>query len=310
MALLPAHEMVRSPSEMPTRRTALLLRRLGGIVRLLRPANVVMFLAGVVLGGWLVAGPDAFSGAAGGRLLLAAVSAALIGSGANALNDVFDLEIDRINRPRRPLPSGAVTPEAARAVWGVATAGGVALGGLLSGWHLGLAVVTAGLLYLYDARLKGTVGWGNGVVALAVALAVVYGGWAVGAPREVSGAALVGAAFAFLTTLAREVVKDVEDAPGDAALGVRTLATVYGSRRATTVALGVLGVTLFLTPFPYLMLGYGGLYLFAICLADVLLLRAAYVLRLPNLEAMAGRASALLKVAMVVGMGALALAGF
>ncbi len=74
------------------------LRRVWAHLRVLRPVNIVMIMVGVALGGVLSGGDGALQGAAGTRLLWAALSAALIAGAANSLNDVLDLEIDRINR--------------------------------------------------------------------------------------------------------------------------------------------------------------------------------------------------------------------
>jgi len=275
--------------------------RLWAVVRLLRPLNFVLFLAGVTLGGFLSGGEAAFEGLLGVRLFMAALSAALIGGAANSLNDVYDLEIDRINRPSRPLPSGLVGPRVAWGLWVLGTAAGVLLSVRLSAVHVVMALTSAALLFAYSAVLKRTLFTGNLVVALVVALALVYGGWAVGPP----GSSLVAAAFAFLTTLAREVVKDMEDSAGDAALGARTLPVVRGPAAAVKVTTVLIGLTILLTPLPFLLLDYSGLFLLLVLLVDVLLIGVLWRLQ----SAQAGRASTLLKAAMVVGMAALALAG-
>ena len=276
------------------------------LVRLVRPLNVVMFFAGVALGGLLAAGLPAFSGVQGRALALAMGSAALIGAGANAINDVFDLAIDRVNRPDRPLPSGAVSVGAARVLWGVASALGVGVSTLLSVKHLGIAVFSVLLLYGYSAHLKRTPLAGNLAVALVLALALLYGGLAV-APTG-WGVLLLGAGFAFGSTLAREVAKDVEDAVGDATEGARTLPLVAGPRTAVGVAVGAVGATL--VGFPLAIPAGLGADFFALGLpAAGLLLAAAWALlgaTDETLERRAGRASTLLKVAMLAGILALA----
>ena len=273
------------------------------VVRLLRPLNMVMFLAGVAVGGALGAGVAAFVGEHAVRLGVAACSAALIGGGANSLNDVFDLEVDRLNRPDRPLPSGQVPVAVAWSLWGIGSALGVALALPLSHAHVVMAGAAVLLLAAYSLWLKRLPVVGNLVVAGVVGLSLVYGGWAVGAPA----AALPGAAFALLTTLAREVTKDVEDVAGDAVVRSRTLPLTAGSGAAAWTVAGVVAVTVLLTPVPYLVLGYGGLYLLLVLLADVLMLQAmADVLRDPVRQA--GTVSGLLKGAMLAGLAALALA--
>ncbi len=276
-------------------------------MRLLRPPNILIAMLGVAVGGLLAAGFNAFGalgGAARGRLLVAALSAALIGGAANSLNDVFDLDIDRVNRPGRPLPSGQVAVGTARAVWALASAVGLVLSVLLSPLHLALAAGSVVLLYAYCARLKRTVLVGNVLVALVVALALLYGGAAVGQP----GPALVGSVFVFLTTLVGEIAKDIEDVTGNGAAGARTLPFVHGPEVAARVAALVLGMTLVLIPAPFLAFGYSGLYLLLVLAAAGFLLRALWLLLTPDPSMQAGRVSALVKTAMLFGLAALAFA--
>jgi geranylgeranylglycerol-phosphate geranylgeranyltransferase len=275
--------------------------RAWGVVCLLRPVNVVMVMVGVGLGGVLSGSVGALEGETGVRLLTAALSAALIAGAANSLNDALDLEIDRVNRPARPLPSGLVSGATARLVWGVGTVAGVALGASLSSTHLALALGAAGLLVVYNVSLKRVLLLGNVVVAFVISLALVYGGWTAGSLRP----ALVGAGFAFLTTLAREIVKDIEDVAGDAAAGARTLPLVYGVPVAARVTVGVLFATLLLTPLPFFLLHYRGLFLLLILAAAALLLYALWICLGPQPEARARQTSRVLKAVMVAGMVAL-----
>lgn len=279
------------------------LRRTWAFVCLLRPVNMVMVIVGVFLGGVLSVGIGVLDGDNGVRLLKAALSAALIGGAANSLNDVLDLEIDRINRPERPLPAGWVSANTARLVWVAGSLGGVALALALSPTHLALALGVVGLLVLYNVMLKRTPLTGNLVVALVIALVLLYGGWAVGSP----GPAIVGAGFAFLTTLAREIVKDIDDMVGDAVVGARTLPLVYGIRAAVRCTVGVVFLTLLLTPLPFLLLDYRGLFLVLMLIADALLLHVLWIFLGPKPETRARYAERLLKAVMIAGMGALAL---
>ena len=274
-----------------------------GLIRLARPLNVVLFLVGVALGGVLAGGMGAFAPPNAARLALACLSAALIGAGANAINDVYDLAIDQTNRPDRPIPSGAVTPGAGRAFWGVTTLAGIGLGALVSPVHLGLAAASAALLWAYSAWLKRLPFVGNLAIALVLALALFYGGLVVGG----WWGAAIGAAFAFGTTLAREVVKDVEDVVGDRLGGARTLATTAGPRAASRLALAVIALTVAALPAPLPVLG-GSFLFWSLPAAGALLVAAWALLRAPReaLPGAAGRSSAWLKTAMVAGIVALA----
>ena len=276
-------------------------------LRLLRPFNAVLSLAAVALGAVLAAGRAAFDAPV--PLALAVVSAALVGSASNALNDVVDLEIDRVNRPDRPLPSGAVSVRAARALWAALSAAGVAAGAAVSPALGGIALASVALLWGYNVRLKGTPGPGNVAASAVIAAALLYGALAVGG---VGAAVWQGVALTFALVLSREITKDVEDAVGDAAHGARTLAVALGERRAAAIALGLLGVTLAALPLPA-VLGLGRSFVLAALPCAACILAAAWALGvgvgLPEaaLRARAGVARAWLKGAMVAGIAALAL---
>ncbi|HMB94058.1 MAG TPA: geranylgeranylglycerol-phosphate geranylgeranyltransferase [Rhodothermales bacterium] len=278
-------------------------RRAWAVVCLLRPLNVVMIGLGVALGGVLAGGDGVLKGDPGFQLARLVGSAMLVGAGANTLNDVFDLRIDLRNRPHRPLPSGLVSVRMARGI-GVAGSGlGVVLAATVSLGHLALALGVVGLLMIYNVSLKRIAFVGNLIVALVLGLALAYGGWEIGP----LGPVLVGAVFAFLTTLAREIAKDVEDAEGDAMVGARTLPVIYGPDAALRIVLVILIVTLLLTPLPYFLLDFVGLYLVVILVTDALLLRACWLLSAAHPEVHARRISNVLKSAMATGMVALAL---
>jgi len=278
---------------------------IGGLIRLVRPLNCVMIFAGTYAGGIIINRFRAFDWPDNYDLLLAAASAALVGAGANAINDVFDVTSDAVNRPDRPIPRGAVTILAAGATWLLLTGAGIAVGFGVSVLHGQIAFGVAALMYLYSARLKFIPILGNMVVGASVSAALAYGALALGRFEPVIPAVL----FAFLTNLAREVIKDVQDIRGDAVQNVRSLPVLKGSGAGVVIFFVLIAFTIVLTPVPYAVLGYGGLYLLLILFADGVLLAALWSGLRQQEENFAGRASALVKVAMVFGLVALSLAG-
>ncbi len=236
------------------------------------------------------------------RVLLACISGALVAAGANAINDYFDVEIDRRNKPYRPLPAGRVTRRAAKIQALLLLALGSAFGGGIGVLPLLVATLTAVLLYVYSWRLKRTVLWGNVTVSVATALAFLYGGLAVGRPW----AASIPAGFAFLFHLGREVIKDVEDMHGDRLEGAVTLPIRHGLRTALGVATAVYALVVLVTPLPYFGRVYGLAYL-VVVLAGVDTV-VAYVLvqmwRRPE-PVVLHRLSELLKADMFVGLVAI-----
>ncbi len=158
-----------------------------------------------------------------GDILAASIAAALITAGGNAVNDVFDVDIDRINRPRRPIASGRISSAKAQTFYLILTAAGLIISGFISLPVFLIALVASLLVFLYSFKLKRMVFLGNFVVAFLTGLTFIYGGMAVKDFRDVYPAAM----FAFLTNLIREIIKDAEDVKGDKEIGVRTIATQY-----------------------------------------------------------------------------------
>lgn len=276
------------------------VQRLLAFVRLVRPLNVMMLIAGVFVGGFLVVGAEVTEYGTLWTLLIAALSVITVAGGANALNDVIDLTADRINRPHRPIAAGIVSLNEGKAVWMGGTVLGILLAWTISLSHFAIAAAASALMIAYNLRLKATPLAGNLVVSLVVAVSILFGAMAVGS----ASGALYAAAFAFLVTLARELVKDVEDLRGDVAAGVRTAASVWGVGVVRRIVVAVIGLTVLFTPAPFITSGYSGLYLSIVLIANVFLVSAlADVL---EGDSAMSRASSRLKWAMFIGMIALA----
>ena len=264
-----------------------------GTLALVRPRNLVIAAGGVAVGGVLALGRVAFPDA----LLWAMASALGLGAAGNAANDVFDLEADRINRPLRPLVTGALSRQSAIIVSGIAGGVGLFAAWWVSGTLFVLAAAALAVMLAYSPWLKSRGARGNLAVAVVASLPLVYGAVAAGDGR----AGLVPAALAALLHLAREIVKDVEDVAGDLALGRRTLAIAWGTAGARLAAAGVLLLFLPAALVPWAAGWYGWRYGLVVSLLDVGM--ALVIVRLARGPLAGARAA--LKWAMVAGMAAL-----
>ena len=229
-------------------------------VHLIRPVNVAIVFGTIVVAG-ILAKPHGWDML---WVLVAGISGALIVAGGNAINDYFDVQVDKINRPDRPLPCGTVTLIEARIVWMCASGSGLALNALLGVWNLLIAVVWVGGLYVYSRKLKGTVLVGNVTVAFMTGLAFPFGALVVGRP----GLGLYPGLFAFLANLAREILKDVEDVDGDARVNLVTLPVKHGAKAGLLAATIVLGVLILLTLLPVVVGLYNYRYLLLVFIVD------------------------------------------
>ncbi|MGD8979150.1 MAG: geranylgeranylglycerol-phosphate geranylgeranyltransferase [candidate division WOR-3 bacterium] len=213
-----------------------------GYFRIIRPVNCLITLISVFVGAW-ISRSIVFSG----HLLAAGLIGFAVCAFGNVVNDIKDVEIDRINNPRRPLPAGEVRLTGAWIMviffFTISVIGAFFLGI----WPF-LTVITAILLlYLYSTHLKKTLG-GNITVALIAGLSFVFGGLVARNP-----ACIIPFLFSILIHLPREIVKDVMDMRGDRAIGALTLPIILGPFRACTISALLLACLCLILPLPYVL---------------------------------------------------------
>ena len=236
------------------------MKTLLGYVELARPLNGIIAFISAWLGG-MFASAGGLENLADIRLWLVSVSALGLLSAGNAINDYCDYDIDCINRVSRPLPSGRIRKRDALIFALCLIALGIGLGACINVYALGIAMLVSTAVVTYAFWLKRAPFIGNLVVSGLTGLTFIAGGVAI---ESVEGT-LVPAAFAFLFTLPREIVKDLEDTEGDIKNGVRTLA-ILNPQLAVNLTLGFLGAVILFSPIPYLFGWYSGLYLVAVVL--------------------------------------------
>ncbi|MCK4754469.1 MAG: geranylgeranylglycerol-phosphate geranylgeranyltransferase, partial [Calditrichia bacterium] len=226
------------------------------LIKLSRPANVIISFLTIIIAAELAWGLDPFN-----NVLLAALSAALITMGANVINDYYDIEIDRINKPNRPLAAGTVSKKTAFIYFIFVYFLAWCLAIYINVWMFLIAFMTSIILFFYSFRLKRTVLWGNLTVSFATAIAFVYGGVAVGHYKET----FFPAAFAFLFHLGREILKDIQDMEGDKQAGADTFPVKYGISRSIGLISVDFILLVFLTAIPYILGIYSIRYFMIIC---------------------------------------------
>ena len=237
---------------------------------LARPLNGIIAFISAGLGG-MFASQGNVENLANIRLLLVSISALVLLSAGNAINDYCDYDIDRINRPQRPLPSGRIRRTNALIFAIVLTAIGIWLGTLINRNATGIAILVFVALASYAFWLKRTPFVGNLVVSGLTGLTFIAGGVAI---DSVQGT-LIPAIFAFLFTTAREIVKDLEDMEGDLKNNAKTLATL-NPKIAVGIAIGFMVSVILFSPFPYLLGWYSWRYLLVVFIGvDVVLIGLA-----------------------------------
>lgn len=178
---------------------------------------------GVWVGGYLADIP-----ADNVKLYLASLAAALICGAGNALNDLLDIEADRLNHPCRPLPGGMLPPYTAILTIIIFNISAVILAVFVNGAVLIAVILSICILFVYNVQLKKVPVWGNLLISILGSATFIAGGLVNNymAVLQVPGP-VVPAAFAFLFHLGRELIKDIADHEGDRAAGYMTLPLIY-----------------------------------------------------------------------------------
>lgn len=265
--------------------------------KLIRLKNAWMTAAAVCLGFWIARSCRSLLALMG--LCIAAGAATAFG---NVVNDMRDLATDRISHPGRPLVRGELTMRAAGVfalMLAVLSAGAASL---VSAIHLVATLIPLALLLLYTRILKATPLSGNIVVSLLVAYPLLYGGLLAPWFHRL----LIPALAAFLANTLREIVKDLQDEPGDRAAGLVTTAALPQGTINTIVI--VLGILFFVQlPIPTLLRQFGWFY-GLVCMAVIAPMHGFWMVqwsmrsRRRNLRLL----SALLKWEMLFGLLAMA----
>jgi len=207
-----------------------------------RPINALAGCIAVFLSGY-VAGPASWW-----PVIMAAVTVLLITVSTNAWNDYIDIEIDRVNKPERPLPRGLISPRGALLFFIAGSALSLVTAAFINLPAFFIALGSNLLLYLYSWKLKCTVLWGNAAVATIIALCFIFGGVAAGNIQPV----LMLAVSVFFAMMGREILKTMADYKGDLQQNCSTISTVRGKKTAGTfvgIFLGISAIMMLITHF-------------------------------------------------------------
>ena len=244
----------------------MLNNKIAGILQIFRPE--LPFAAGVcvILGEWIALGrfPSV------GQMLLGFVSVFFISGSALVLNDYFDLEVDKVNMPERPLPSGILSPFDALYLTGFAILTGLIASLLISFTAFVSCAIACVVGILYNWRFKEAGLLGNLMVSSCVAFTFLFGGMAVGDPWNVI--VWCFAAMAFLIDLGEEIAGDAMDMEGDKKRDSRSIAIRMGRKPALAISSTLFGLVIVISFLPVVFGWLGASYLFMVSIMDVLMI--------------------------------------
>jgi 4-hydroxybenzoate polyprenyltransferase len=184
------------------------------------------------------------------KIALGTLMAAVLNGASNTLNQVTDLEADRINKPGRPVPSGRVEAAEAIRLAGWLYVAAFVLASVVGPQCTLLAGTAAVLTVMYSAppfRLKAIPYLANAVIALPRGVLLKVAGWSCVRDFGRTEPWAIGAIFG-LFLLGATTTKDFADIRGDRAAGFRTLPVLLGPRRAAWLTAPFLVLPFLLIP--------------------------------------------------------------
>jgi len=200
------------------------------------------------------------------NIVLTFFTALFLEASTFALNDYYDLEIDRINkRTDRPLVRGDISPKTALNIFYLLFPLGLIWSYFVNMTCFIIALITALISVLYDVRMKKIKLIGNFYIAYIMAIPFVFGGATVLGNNPFSLGSInpviyVIALIAFLTGAGREIMKDVMDFEGDKRQGVKSFPRYIGIRASNGVAALFYFSAIALSILPYFSTGFGVYY--------------------------------------------------
>lgn len=279
------------------------LKKASNLLELTFPRSTLVCASAAVLGVLISGSRDLI------QMLFAGVTFSLISATFFSLDSLVDIEIDRVSRPNRPLPSGRVGYAQARRLvfllflscvgvmvvyWSFATN--------LIPLTLSLACLALAVLYSIPPRLSEVPLLSNGIVASLFTLFPILTGWAISRPMGEAPLTILAAVF----FLAWGDMEDFVDLEGDRSRGTRTLPIVVGEKAAGAVLAGLCFFSL-LIGFLDLLTTRRLYWLVSLPLQGIVFLLTSTLLRSPSREQIRFRHSSsevlVFAAGMVLGLG-------
>jgi len=227
-----------------------------GYLRLIRPVNCLMMGVAVIVGA--VISKQNFEDILFSNLVYGFITGFTLVAASMVINDFCDKDIDAINEPSRPIPSGLIKPEEALVFAAVLTAIGFVaafLTNTANALATSLCFMTAIISWMvsvaYATVGKRTGLLGNFLVSACIAIPFIYGSLAVTNRIELN--VLILASMAFLSNTGREITKGIVDVRGDRTRSIQTLAVRYGKKTAASAATLFYLSAVLLSPLPWFL---------------------------------------------------------
>jgi len=257
-------------------------------LKILRPINGLMSIFAVFIAAMLVGFPISYN------LLLSFLVVFLVSSGGMVINDYFDYETDKINRPKRSIPSEKISRRNALiyAILLFLIANAVAFS--LNLYMFGLAVLNTLIAFVYSWKLKKVLLFGNILVSWLVASTFFFGSLL---NENIEAIIIVLFLLSFSSNMGREITKTIEDVKGDMKVKANTLPIIAGKNFAYLIACTFIIFSIVFSFLPYIFNLLSVNYLILVIIADIGFTISCFLILIsPN------KAQKIMKISMIIAL--------
>ena len=241
------------------------------LLSLIRPINSFMIGLAVVVG-IAIGSPDMLFS----RLTIYGfITGFSISSYSMIINDIYDIEIDKVNQPERPLAKQIISINSALSLSLILLLIGLTSSLLISYYNIIITVIFSFLSWFYNiwGKKQGIIG--NSIVASSMSIPFIFGGVITG---NISLLVWSISLIAFLSGMGREIIKTIADVEGDKIKGVKSVSIQFGSRNAMLIACGFIIISILISFIPVYLNLIQIYYIPLLILTDLILLYSIFVL--------------------------------
>ena len=241
------------------------------LLSLIRPINSFMIGLAVVVG-IAIGSPDMLFS----RLTIYGfITGFSISSYSMIINDIYDIEIDKVNQPERPLAKQIISINSALSLSLILLLIGLTSSLLISYYNIIITAIFSFLSWFYNiwGKKQGIIG--NSIVASSMSIPFIFGGIITG---NISLLVWSISLIAFLSGMGREIIKTIADIKGDKIKGIKSVSIQFGSRNAMLIACGFIIISILISFIPVYLNLIQIYYIPLLIFTDLILLYSIFVL--------------------------------
>jgi len=241
------------------------------LLSLIRPINSFMIGLAVVVG-IAIGSPDMLFS----RLTIYGfITGFSISSYSMIINDIYDIEIDKVNQPERPLAKQIISINSALSLSLILLLIGLTSSLIISYYHIIITAIFSFLSWFYNiwGKKQGIIG--NSIVASSMSIPFIFGGIMTG---NISLLVWSISLIAFLSGMGREIIKTIADVEGDKIKGIKSVSIQFGPRNAMLVACGFIIISILISFIPVYLNLIQIYYIPLLILTDLILIYSVFLL--------------------------------